>query len=117
MSDKSDNRIKPGPVPVSPRVRTPPAWMTPKQAAAFNELRALENRVKVLLGSEKVHTIEYPQYHTFAKQVAKAQRKNPDWERLEPALARLIDAAKARLCQEPILRRILKEIFNLEPRA
>lgn len=90
--------------------------MIAAQAKAANELAVIEDRVKGVLAEEDVASIQYIWYYDFARQVYRRQSNLGGGNALGKEATLLIHNWSERGCVEKVLRKILFEVFSIEPK-
>jgi hypothetical protein len=87
-----------------------PAWYV----KAGDGEREIEEKAKLLLQTESVAPADYVSYINFAQQVAEAKYLPKGLEDARRRLAKVLDKARKRKCQEAVLIRILGEMFIIK---
>jgi len=89
------------------------AVMLAKQEAAQAELTALEDRVKVVLGSYGVPTTTYPSYLNFCRELWKKARKFHDQTLAKEALL-IQQKWQARELKQNVLDGLRHDVFGIK---
>jgi hypothetical protein len=117
MADERKNRPRPRPTEpwLQPRKRLPPPWLSPAAQTAFLDQRAMEQEIRDILGTEKdIQLLEVVGYYNFARQAMKLIRKSGAKTPSNDDLAAIIRRWATQGMKEPIMVRILKELFKID---
>jgi hypothetical protein len=88
--------------------------MSPAAQTAFLDQRALEQGIRDILSTEDVKLLEVVGYYNFARQVMKLIRKSGAKAPSNDDLIAIIRRWATQGMKEPIMVRILKEMFKLD---
>ena len=94
--------------------RLPPPWLSPLAKTAFDDQRNLEQGIRDILSTEDVKLLEVVGYYNFARQVMKLIRKSGAKTPLNDDLAAIIRRWATQGMKEPVMVRILKELFKID---
>jgi hypothetical protein len=88
--------------------------MVSQESEIFADQERIENTVLGVLATEgTVVTIQYPNYHAFAKEIFAKQSRIPGGAGLNAEVAVMLAKWKARGLHEPVLIRIRNEVFSI----
>jgi hypothetical protein len=115
MAEEKKNRPRPTEPWLQPRKRLPPPWLSPAAQTAFLDQRAMEQEIRDILGTEKdIQLLEVVGYYNFARQVMKLVRKSGAKAPSNDDLAAIIRRWATQGMKEPVMVRILKELFKID---
>ena len=111
-----EKRRKPVPTEswLKPRKRLPPPWLSDRAKAAFDDQRNLEQGIRDILSTEDIKLLEVVGYYNFARQVMKLIRKSGARTHLNDDLDTIIRRWATQGMKEPVMVRILKELFKID---
>lgn len=114
MTEEKRNRPRPTESWLKPRKRLPPPWLSDRAKAAFGDQRVLEQGVRDILSTEDVKLLEVVGYYNFGRQVLKLKNKCGAKTPPNDDLAAIIRKWATQGMKEPIMVRILKELFKID---